>query len=167
MAELGQSRGKGLELGSPVSSHFLQLALVWLLLQTLAPALNNSTPSAVWPLADTNPVSLICHSSTVVPLELGTCIVISWFKGASKREGVSGVAEARVSQAGTLLDRASGCWHLRCHGSIITPRGLSSVLEAASPCAAICHLSVQSCWCLPSWGSPFLLCVPNLLSWHK
>ena len=64
--------------------------------------------------------------------------------------GVDGVAEASMAQAGTLLDRVSGCWYLRCHHSTIAPHGLATVLEPASPAAATCHLSVQSHWCLPS-----------------
>lgn len=68
---------------------------------------------------------------------------------------MSGVAEARVTQAGTLSDRASGSWHLRCHRSTVTPHGLGTVLEPASPGAAVCHLSVESNWYLPSWALLF------------
>lgn len=108
---------------------------------TSAPASNISTPSTVRPLANTTPVSLLCNPPAAVPLELGSVPV-------RELAGDEGVKGGRSAQARHRL------WMLVLR-HMTTPLHYMScgpVLEPAFPGAATCHLSVQSHWCLPSWG---------------
>lgn len=108
---------------------------------TSAPALNISTPSAVRPLANTTPVSLLCNPLAAVPLELGSVPV----RELAGDEGVEGGRSAQARHRLWMLV-------LRHMATPLHYMSCGPVLEPAFPGAAACHLSVQSHWCLPSWG---------------
>lgn len=122
------------------------------------PALNFPAPSAVWPLANPAPVSLLRSSSVAAPPtpapELGSPLVPD-FQGAGERLGCVRGSRSLPCPGWLLLDTAPGSGHLRCHCSALAPRAFGTVPEPSAPGATKYHLSVQSPWCLPSWGLLF------------